>query len=133
MKALKYKILARLQDEHSGFSRNRHYHALSEPPGRHAHRIHKHLRALEHDLIRALQVGPPDEVLAVTWVGRDAARDAATVPAAEPGMYRVEVRLHILKSTRVAWLTREEFAILCASPRVGAALVGAAPCVPDAP
>jgi hypothetical protein len=39
-----------------GFSRNRHFLALSSPEGRRAVRLHRHLRSLEADLIGGLPV-----------------------------------------------------------------------------
>jgi hypothetical protein len=43
------RAVQRLREE-PGFSRNRHYLALSSPEGRRALRIHRHLRSLERDL-----------------------------------------------------------------------------------
>ena len=85
-----------------GFSRNRHYLALSSPEGRRALRIHRHLRSLERDLERGC---------------------AATVG-------RVAERIRLVRrgqrSSRVAYLTRAEFRLLCTSPIVRAALGAAA-------
>ena len=43
------RVVLRLRQE-SGFSRNRHFLALSSPEGRKALRIHRHLRSIEKDL-----------------------------------------------------------------------------------
>lgn len=51
------RIIERLR-EGAGFSRNRHFGALSSPEGRRALRAHRHLRSLE----RALGEGIPVEV-----------------------------------------------------------------------
>jgi hypothetical protein len=81
-----------------GFSRNRYYLALSSPEGKRALRIHRHLRSLERDLARGL---------------------SATVAAEAQ---RVRLVLSGKRVSRVAWLTRAEFRLLCTSPIVRAAL-----------
>jgi hypothetical protein len=86
------------------FSRNRHFLALSSPEGRRALRIHRHLRSLERDLV---------------------AGSSAKI-AHEPERVRLELRGK--RGSRVSWLTRTEFRLLCGSPAVRAALgVAAAP------
>lgn len=91
------RVVLRLR-EGPGFSRNRHYLALSSPEGRRALRIHRHLRSLERDL---------------------AAGAAATV-AREAG--RVRLTLRGRRGSRTAWLSRAEFRLLCGSAAVRAAL-----------
>jgi hypothetical protein len=91
--------------EDRGFSRNRHFLALSSPEGRRAVRIHRHLRSLERDLGEGLPAR----------VERDGDRVCITI------RHR--------SGTRIAWLDAGEFRLLCASPVVRAAL-GA--CDPDA-
>jgi hypothetical protein len=95
------RTVARLRSDR-GFSRNRHHAALSSPEGRRALRIHRHLRSLERDI---------------------GAGHAATV-AREPERVRIELRGR--RSSRVAFLTRAEFRLLCTSPAVRAALGDAA-------
>src|SRR5512133_4371420 len=81
-----------------GFSRNRHYLALSSPEGRRALRVHRHLRSLERDLASGFR--------------------ATVAPEAE----RIQLVLEGTRSSRAAYLTRAEFRLLCASPAVRAAL-----------
>jgi hypothetical protein len=89
------------------FSRNRHYLALSSPEGRRALRIHRHLRSLERDL---------------------AAGAHATVAREQD---RVRLTLRGARGSRVAWLTRAEFRLLCAAPGVRETLgTGAAEALP---
>jgi hypothetical protein len=84
------------------FSRNRHFLALSSPEGRRALRIHRHLRSLEGDLASG--------------------SSARVAHEAE----RVRLELRGKRGSRVAWLTRSEFRLLCGSPAVRAALGDAA-------
>jgi hypothetical protein len=95
------RAVQRLRED-PGFSRNRYYLALSSPEGRRALRIHRHLRSLERDL---------------------AAASAATV-AREAERIRLELRGK--RGSRIAWLSRDEFRLLCGSPAVRAALGAAA-------
>ncbi len=87
--------------EDRGFSRNRHFLALSSPEGRRAVRIHRHLRSLESDVERghSIQVERREE--------------------------RVCITVQYRSGTRVAWLTAGEFRLLCTSPIVRAALASA--------
>jgi len=84
------------------FSRNRYFLALSSPEGRHALRIHRHLRSLEKDL---------------------AGGSTATVARDDE---RIRLTLRGKRGSRTAWLTRAEFRLLCGSPAVRAALGEAA-------
>jgi hypothetical protein len=95
------RAVQRLRED-PGFSRNRHYLALSSPEGRRALRIHRHLRSLERDL---------------------SAGAAASVHR-EPE--RVRLTLRGSRGSRTAWLTRAEFRLLCTDPKVRAALGDAA-------
>ena len=89
--------------EDRGFSRNRHFLALSSPEGRRAVRIHRHLLSVERDL-------------------------GAGLPArVERTGGRIRITLRLRGGTRTAWLTYTEFRILCSSPVVRAALGDAAP------
>jgi hypothetical protein len=91
------RVLLRLRED-PGFSRNRHYLALSSAEGKRALRAHRHLRSLERDL-------------AAGWV--------ATVARERE---RVRLTLRGSRGTRTAWLSRSEFRILCGNPAVRAAL-----------
>jgi hypothetical protein len=91
------RALLRLRED-PGFSRNRHFLALSSPEGRRALRVHRHLRSLERDL-------------AAGWV--------ATVARERE---RVRLTLRGARGARTAYLTRTEFRLLCGSPAVRAAL-----------
>ncbi len=84
--------------EDPGFSRNRHFLALSSPEGRRALRIHRHLRSLERDLAAGWSLRVAEE------------RDG------------VRLDLTRQRASRSAWLTRAEFRLLCANPAVRAAL-----------
>jgi hypothetical protein len=95
------RAVERLRDD-PGFSRNRHFLALSSPEGKRALRIHRHLRSLE----RALSAG------AAATVAREAER--------------VRLTLRDQRGSRTSWLTRAEFRLLCGSPAVRAALGEAA-------
>lgn len=87
------RLVQRLRED-PGFSRNRHFLALSSPEGRRALRTHRHLRSIERDL---------------------AAGAAASVA---PDAERVRLTLRGRRGTRTAWLTRAEFRLLCASATV---------------
>ena len=91
------RVLLRLRDD-PGFSRNRHFLALSSPEGRRGLRIHRHLRSLERDL-------------AAGWA-----------PTVSRERDRVRLTLRGRRGSRTAWLTRAEFRVLCGSPAVRAAL-----------
>ena len=84
--------------EDPGFSRNRHFLALSSPEGRRAVRIHRHLRSIEADVERGHPV------------------------RAERRNDRVLVTVRYAGGSRAAWLTPGEFRLLCTSPVVRAAL-----------
>lgn len=91
------RVVRRLREE-PGFSRNRHFQAFSSPEGRRALRIHRHLRSIERDLSS----------------GSSASVDEAAG--------RVRLTLSSKSSRRTAWLTRDEFRILCTSALVRNAL-----------
>jgi hypothetical protein len=95
------RTVARLRAD-PAFSRNRHHAALSSPEGRHALRIHRHLRSLEREL--------------------RSGHSASVTREAE----RVRIDLRGRRSVRTAFLTRAEFRLLCTSPIVRAALGEAA-------
>jgi hypothetical protein len=91
------RVVLRLRQE-SGFSRNRHFLALSSPEGRKALRIHRHLRSIEKDLSGGCiaEVAHQEE--------------------------RVCLTLRRRGTLRTAFLSLAEFRILCTSPIVRAAL-----------
>jgi hypothetical protein len=91
------RAVERLRDD-AGFSRNRYFLALSSPEGRRALRIHRHLRSLERDLTAG----------AAATVAREAER--------------IRLTLRGKRGSRIAWLSRAEFRILCGNPAVRAAL-----------
>ncbi len=91
------RAVQRLRAE-PGFSRNRHFRALSSPEGRRALRIHRHLRSLE----RALRGG------------------ARAAVRSENGRVRIELRG--ARFRRTAWLTPGEYRLLCESPEARRAL-----------
>jgi hypothetical protein len=91
------RAVLRLREE-PGFSRNRHFHALSSPEGRRALRIHRHLRSLERDL--------------------SAGADASITRDAE----RYRITLRGARGSRTAWLTRAELRLLLGSAAARAAL-----------
>jgi hypothetical protein len=95
------RLVQRLRED-PGFSRNRHFLALSSPEGRRALRTHRHLRSIERDLA--------------------AGAAASVAPEAE----RVRLTLRGRRGIRTAWLTRGEFRLLCASAGVRAVLGAAA-------
>jgi hypothetical protein len=92
------RVVMRLRQE-SGFSRNRHFLALSSPEGRRALRIHRHLRSIEKDLSGGCvaEVERQDERVCLTLRGKRG-------------------------TLRIAFLSLAEFRILCTSPIVRAAL-----------
>ncbi len=93
------RVIRRLRQE-PGFSRNRHFLAFSSPEGKRALRIHRHLRSIENDLSRGCEASlerTPD---------------------------RVALTLRSKSSVRTAWLTEDEFRILCTSPLARAAFDG---------
>lgn len=91
------RAIQRLRED-PGFSRNRHYLALSSPEGRRALRIHRHLRSLERDLSDG----------AAATVTREAER--------------VRLTLRSRRGSRIAWLSRAEFRLLLGNPEVRARL-----------
>ena len=91
------RVVQRLRED-PGFSRNRHYLALSSPEGRRALRIHRHLRSIERDLA------------------------AGAAPSVAREAERIRLTLRGARSSRTAWLTRAEFRLLCASEAVRAVL-----------
>ena len=91
------RVVERLREE-PGFSRNRHFHALSSPEGRRALRIHRHLRSLERDLSAGASAS----------LARDAERFRLTLRGA--------------RGSRTAWLTRVELRLLLGSAAARAAL-----------
>ena len=84
--------------EDRGFSRNRHFVALSSPEGRRAVRIARHLRSLERDLAAGLPA-------------RVQTRDG-----------RVLVTIAYRGGTREAWLSPSEYRMLLYSPAAQGAL-----------
>lgn len=95
------RAVLRLRED-PGFSRNRHFPALSSPEGRRALRIHRRLRSLERDL-------------AAGWTASVASERE-----------RVRLELSSRRGRRTAWLSRKEFELLCDDPAVRAALGEAA-------
>lgn len=95
------RVVQRLRED-PGFSRNRHYLALSSPEGRRALRIHRHLRSLERD-VRA---------------------GSAVRVSRDEGRFRLELRGR--RGSRIAFLSAGELRLLCADPGVRAAVGGAA-------
>ena len=91
------RAVERLRDD-PGFSRNRHFLALSSPEGRRALRIHRHLRSLERDL----------------------SEGAAASVACEAE--RIRLTLRGRRGSRTAWLSRAEFRLLLGSPAARARL-----------
>ena len=95
------RVVRRMREDR-GFSRNRHFLALSSPEGRRAVRIARHLRSLERDL-------------------------AAGLPArAEERDGRVLVTVTYRAGAREAWVSPAEFRMLLANPAVREALGAAA-------
>lgn len=92
------ELAVRRMREDRGFSRNRHYVALSSPEGRRAVRIARHLRSIERDL----EAG---------WPARVESRDG-----------RVLVTVVYRRGNRSAWLSEGEYRMLLANPAVRAAL-----------
>ena len=86
--------------EDRGFSRTRHFLALSSPEGRRAVRIARHLRSIEQDI-------------ASGWPARAEERDG-----------RVLLTVHYRAGARSAWLAPAEYRMLLANPEVRAALGG---------
>lgn len=95
------RVIQRLRQE-PGFSRNRHFQAFSSPEGRRALRVHRHLRSIEADLSRG---------------------STATI---EREQHRIRLTLRLKSSIRTAWLSEDEFRILCTSPVARAAIAGGA-------
>ena len=95
------RVVRRLRQE-PGFSRNRHFMAFSSAEGKRALRIHRHLRSIEHDLSRG---------------------SSATI---EREGDRVRLTLRSRSTLRTAWLTEDEYRILCTSPIARAALEASA-------
>jgi PAS domain-containing protein len=84
--------------EDRGFSRNRHFLALSSPEGRRAVRIARHLRSIEHDL----ELG---------WPARAERREG-----------RILLTVAYRSGTRAAWLTGAEYRMLLSNPAARDAL-----------
>jgi hypothetical protein len=84
--------------EDGGFSRNRHFHALSSPEGRRAVRIARHLRSIEKDLESG-------------WPARVERRDG-----------RLLLTIAYRSGSRSAWLSGAEYRMLLANPAARAVL-----------
>ena len=82
----------------SGFSRNRHFVALSSPEGRRAVRVARHLRSIERDLEKG-------------WPARAERREG-----------RVLLTVAYRGGSREAWLSAAEYRMLLDNPVVRAAL-----------
>lgn len=78
--------------EDAGFSRNRHFLALSSPEGRRAVRIARHLRSIERDLESG-------------WPARVERRDG-----------RILLTVAYRSGSRAAWLTGAEYRMLLSNP-----------------
>jgi len=78
--------------EDRGFSRNRHFLALSSPEGRRAVRIARHLRSIERDLESG-------------WPARVERRDG-----------RILLTVAYRSGSRAAWLTGAEYRMLLSNP-----------------
>jgi hypothetical protein len=94
------RVVRRMRQDR-GFSRNRHFLALSSPEGRRAVRLHRHLLSLEADLARGLPV------------------------RFEQQEGRVRVLVAYRDGRRESWLTLAELRILGTNPLVRAALAEA--------
>jgi hypothetical protein len=92
------ELAVRRMREDRGFSRNRHFLALSSPEGRRAVRIARHLRSIERDL----EAG---------WPARVESRDGGVL-----------VKVTYRGGTRCARLSEGEYRMLLANPIVRAAL-----------
>jgi hypothetical protein len=92
------ELAVRRMREDRGFSRNRHFLALSSTEGRRAVRIARHLRSIEQDLAKG-------------WPARVESRDG-----------RVHVTVTYRSGNRSAWLSEAEYRMLLANPVVRAAL-----------
>jgi hypothetical protein len=94
------RVVQRMRQDR-GFSRNRHFLALSSPEGRRAVRLHRHLRSLEADLAQGLPV------------------------RFERHEGRIRVVVAYRDGRREAWLAPSELRILGTNPVVRAALAEA--------
>ena len=91
-------------------SRNRNFHLFRRPEARGALRIHHFLRSLERDLMPDGRMPAPGEVSVA--VEEDDERDGFTL----------RISLPHLRSTRTAFVTRGEYAILLTHPELRALL-----------
>lgn len=93
------RLVRRYRDDPSAMSRNRHFHTFTELVARRARRIARHLRDLEAAVLRE--------------PARAEEQDGCVV---------VRVTCSKVRATRVAYLTRNEYALLVEDPRVAARL-----------
>lgn len=84
-----------------GLSRNRNFETFATPIGLRARRLLHFLRSLEHDLARALALGP---------------RARVAVEPAEGGRFQVTIEELGVRSRRVAKLSAAEWDLLRDSP-----------------
>lgn len=101
MQELLYKMVERMLRQRNALSRNRNFEAFNEPRLRNATRIVRHLRALEHDVLRF------------------GIHDLAPHP---DGRWRLEIQVGSVNARRVAWLEPRELELLCLRPEIAQAL-----------
>jgi hypothetical protein len=107
MDAFVHQLLARLLEPDAPLTRNRHFHTLDNPEGRHALRLARRLRALAKELVRA---------------GAEGTRASVRV-LADGETRELKWESPTLKAQRWVVLGEEEFALLAQMPGVTAALL----------
>ena len=66
MREFLYRLVQRLHDEARPLSRNKHFHAFTDPGSQRALRIDRHLRDLEERLAELRELGEPPRVKYLT-------------------------------------------------------------------
>ncbi|MFN7133529.1 MAG: hypothetical protein ACK4N5_15740 [Myxococcales bacterium] len=107
MKAFVHRLVARLLDREQPLSRNRHFHAFDNPDGRKALKISRQLRSLARDIVEQERSGKPLRVVCE--------RDGAE-------LVRVQLDFLMLKATRTAFLSPQEFDLLMRDHEVRAVI-----------
>jgi len=102
------RLVQRLLEPSLPLSRNRHFHTFETPEGKRALTVARRLRGLARDVRKCLDRGVRPEV----------------VEEGKNGDLRVELRFDALAGRRTAYLTGDEYALLCRLPGMSDALAG---------
>lgn len=107
MKTFVHRLVARLLDSSEPLSRNRHFHTFDNPDGRRALRISRQLKSLAKDIVEQDRAGKPLRV---------------SCQREGDQLIRVQLDFLMLKATRTAYLSPQEYDLLMRLDEVRAVL-----------